>query len=76
MTNTLWSEIIDGTATGPTVAVVAEGQLIATLAAIWSDVDGVRVSLDYQRALGDLSGLQALALADALREVAGMMPPK
>ncbi len=59
------------TAIGPVVPVTAEGQLIATLTALWSDVDGVRVSLDYQDGLEDLSGLQARALADTLQEVAG-----
>ncbi|GAB6857633.1 hypothetical protein [Microbacterium xylanilyticum] len=76
MNDSTWTLDVSGeTAIGPVVPVTAEGQLIATLTALWSDVDGVRVSLDYQDGLEDLSGLQARALADTLQEVAGMQPP-
>jgi len=73
--NTTWSEVIDGTSIGPTVPVFAEGVLIASVTALWGDEEGVRVSVDYQDGLEDLSGAQALALAGALREVAAMEPP-
>lgn len=70
-----WSEIIDGTSTGPTVPVLAEGQLIATLSALRDDVEGLQVHLADDGRLDALSGAQSLALAEALREVAGLQPP-
>lgn len=62
--------------------VVADGDVLATVSGIWSDVDGVRVSIDWAAdvfngitALEDMSAAQATALADVLRGVAGMSPP-
>lgn len=70
-----WSELQDGTAVGPTVPVVVEGQLVATLCVLWDDELGVQVQVADDERLDALSGVQALALADALREAARMMPP-
>lgn len=63
------------TATGPTIAVAADGALVATLTALWDDVEGVRVSVDWQAYLGDLSAAQARSLAAALVELAAVEPP-
>lgn len=70
-----WTEIIDGTSTGPVVPVVAEGRLVATLHVLWDDVDGLQVQVADDGGLDALSVSQAVALADALREVAGLQPP-
>ncbi|MQW74833.1 hypothetical protein GHK92_03020 [Nocardioides sp. dk4132] len=71
------------TAVGAPVPVIGDGDIFATLSPIWSDEDGVRVSIDWARdiyagitALEDLSSGQALALADALREAASTSPPE
>jgi len=73
---------IEGTAVGAPVPVIADGELFATVSAIWSDEDGVRVSVDWQRelvdgvtVLGDLSIVQARSLAEVLHTVAAVEPP-
>ena len=83
-----WTFTEDGqTAVGAEVPVIADGDLFATVSPIWSDVDGVRVSIDWQHvpggeisfgvsALGDMSPDAARALADVLRQVAGTPPPR
>ncbi|MDQ4213264.1 hypothetical protein [Microbacterium capsulatum] len=70
-----WSEITDGTAIGPVVPVIVGGIVLATLYALWSDQDGVMVDPVLHEHADALSGVQALALADALREVGGIQPP-
>jgi hypothetical protein len=66
----------EGTAVGPSVPVVASGAVFAVLTALWSDSDGVRVSIDWQAGTDDMSAAQALALAEALRMVAGVSGPE
>jgi hypothetical protein len=73
---------IEGTAVGTPVPVIADGDLFAAVSPVWSDEDGVRVSVDWQRELfdgitrlEDMSAAQAVALADALRDVAATPPP-
>ncbi|MGN6199124.1 hypothetical protein [Humibacter sp.] len=63
------------TATGPTLAVAADGALVAMTTALWDDDSGVRVSVDWSTDLDDLSVPQALALASALVELAALQPP-
>jgi len=70
-----WDFDSEGCAVGPVVPVMAEGVLIATLSTLWDDVEGLQVHLADDGSLDALSGAQALALADALREVAGIEPP-
>ena len=65
----------EGTAVGPSVPVTADGAVFAVLTAIWSTEDGVRVSIDWQASPDDMSAAQALALAEALRIVAGIPGP-
>jgi len=73
---------IDGTAVGSPLPVVADGDLFATVSPIWSDEDGVRVSIDWQKdpvigtALSDMSIHQARALADVLTHLADTPPPR
>jgi hypothetical protein len=64
-----------GTAVGPSTPVQADGALVAVVRALWSDVDGVRVSIDWQGPTDDMSGAQARALANALRQAADLEPP-
>jgi hypothetical protein len=67
-------ELSNETATGQPVPVTADGQLVATLTPLWAAGEGVRVDLDYT--LGDaLTERQALALSDALRQVASIPGP-
>lgn len=76
MTVTTWTMDRTGeTAVGPTLPVVADGQLVTVLAALWSDVDGVRVQMADDATLDNLSGAQARALAQALVEAASLEPP-
>jgi hypothetical protein len=71
-----WDYDLTGeTATGPTVVVAANGALVATLTPLWDDVGGVRVSIDWQAALDDLSTIEARALAAALVELADVEKP-
>jgi hypothetical protein len=63
------------TATGPTLAVAADGALVGVVSALWSDVDGVRLSVDWHRDLDDLSASETRALAAALIELANAEPP-
>lgn len=65
----------EGTAVGPTVPVTADGTVCAIVTAIWSDVDGVRLSIDWQRSPDDMSAAEALALADVLRSLASIDAP-
>lgn len=58
------------TATGPTTPVLADGELIASVTPLWADDSGVRVSVDWQAGLDDLSASQACALAAALLRAA------
>ncbi len=64
-----------GTAKGRSVPVTADGDVFAVLTPIWADTDGVRVSIDWQAGTDDMSAAQALALAEALRTVAGVPGP-
>ena len=68
-------DLIGETATGPTVAVAADGALVAVCAALWDDENGVRVAVDWHADLDDLSAAQALALASALAELASIDAP-
>ncbi len=63
------------TAVGAPVPVIADGALFAQVTPVWSDDDGVRVSVDWQTD-DALSGPRAVALADALRQVADTAPPQ
>lgn len=70
------------TAHGAAEPVVVDGEVIAAVAPIWSDEDGVRVSIDWQRhvfdgitALGDLSPEAARVLAEVLTAAANVPPP-
>jgi hypothetical protein len=63
------------TAMGPTVAVAPDGALVAVCAALWDDVGGVRVSVEWHADLDDLSASEALALASALADLAVMQSP-
>jgi hypothetical protein len=66
----------EGTAVGPTVPVTSGGDVFAVLTAIWSTVDGVRVSIDWRGSPDDMTADQALALAKALRMVASVPGPE
>ena len=65
----------EGTAVGMSIPVTADGDVFAVLTPIWSTADGVRVSIDWQASPDDMPAAQALALAEALRMVAGVPGP-
>lgn len=72
-----WEPDLTGeTATGPSVAVAADGALVAVASALWDDVSGVRVSINWQDGLDDLSASQARTLAAALHQLADVEPPR
>lgn len=79
----LWTLHPSGeTAVAMPVPVIADGELFAEVQAIWSDEDGVRVAINWTTEvfdritrLEDLSGAQAHALSDALREAANVPGP-
>lgn len=78
-----WNQGLSGeTATALSIPVMADGDLFAEVQPIWSDIDGVRVSINWAAEvlegvsrLEDLSIGQALALSAALREAAAIEPP-
>lgn len=70
------------TAQAAPIPVLADGELFAEVQPIWSDVDGVRVSVNWSAdmfngfsRLEDLSVGQALALSAVLHEAASVEPP-
>jgi hypothetical protein len=69
-------DAVQGTAVGPTFQVAVAGDVVAVVRALWDDETGVRVSVDWQGYLGDLSPAQARALADALRQAAELEGPQ
>ena len=66
----------EGTAVGPSVPVVENGAVFAVLTALWDDSDGVRVSIDWHGSPDDMTAVQALALAEALRMVSATVGPQ
>lgn len=83
MSEPSWSIAEGGeTATGAPIPVAASDELFAEVQPIWSDVDGVRVSVNWSadlfngiNRLEDLSADQALALAATLQQAASVEPP-
>ena len=76
MSTTTWDLAADReTATGETYLVTAEGRLIAVLQPIWSDEDGVQVSLTMTADWDALPGAQAIALGQALQDAGSVQPP-
>lgn len=71
-----WNFGSENTATADVVPVIAEGHLVATLEPIWSDEDGVRVSVFDDGQLRDLSRADWDVLRAAMDELFALQPPR
>jgi hypothetical protein len=66
----------EGTGVGASLPVTADGDLIAVLTPIWSDAEGLRLSIDWNKSPDDMSADEALSLAEALRMIATTQGPQ
>lgn len=68
-----WGEVSDGFAQGPALTMMTENGDTVTCSAVWTEEDGVQVSL----AMGDdvLTGVEAVMLAGMLMKMADLPAP-
>lgn len=69
----MWSEVRDGTAVGPSV-VVEVGDETVTVTALWSDEEGVGITVDMSPDVF-LPADDAMALMEATRNLLAIAPP-
>jgi hypothetical protein len=69
----LWTPVEDGTAQGPVFYVHTTGGLVV-LQALWSDEEGVVLSVDIQ-GVGVINEKALADIGDAVRKIRALEPP-